>query len=104
MGNSRWGQFMRLTNSWSACEKVPERSAERRNCGGVTVSRSSASVRTQTYRMRAPAMVASLVGATIVWSTVTAASAGDPLKFADSQFEPIQWSQLAGWTADDHLA
>src|SRR5262245_106431 len=104
MGNSRWGQFMRLTNSWSACEKVPERSAERRNCGGVTVSRSSASVRTQTYRMRAPAMVANLVGATIVWSTVTAASAGDPLKFADSQFEPIEWSQLAGWTADDHLA
>jgi membrane-bound lytic murein transglycosylase A len=27
-----------------------------------------------------------------------------PLKFADSQFEPIKWSELAGWSADNHLA
>src|SRR5262249_41227807 len=27
-----------------------------------------------------------------------------PLKFASSQLEPIKWSELAGWTADDHLA
>jgi membrane-bound lytic murein transglycosylase A len=26
------------------------------------------------------------------------------LKFAGSQFEPIKWGELAGWTADDHLA
>jgi hypothetical protein len=27
-----------------------------------------------------------------------------PLKFPSSQLEPIKWSELAGWTADDHLA
>jgi peptidoglycan lytic transglycosylase A len=36
--------------------------------------------------------------------TGTTASAGGPLKFADSQLEPIKWSELAGWRADDHLA
>src|SRR5262245_30689453 len=34
----------------------------------------------------------------------TAAFAQGPLKFPDSQFEPIKWAELAGWTADDHLA
>jgi len=32
------------------------------------------------------------------------AFAQSPLKFPDSQFEPIKWAELAGWTADDHLA
>ena len=32
------------------------------------------------------------------------AAAEGPLKFAGSQFEPVQWSELAGWAADDHLA
>src|SRR5262249_30863333 len=27
-----------------------------------------------------------------------------PLKFKGSQFEPVQWSELAGWAADDQLA
>src|SRR5262249_1149634 len=27
-----------------------------------------------------------------------------PLKFSGSQLEPVKWSELAGWTADDHLA
>src|SRR4029077_15213095 len=44
-----------------------------------------------------------LVGA-IVFFRATAASAEGPLKFASSQLEPIQWTELAGWTADDHLA
>jgi membrane-bound lytic murein transglycosylase A len=26
------------------------------------------------------------------------------LKFSGSQLEPVKWSELAGWTADDHLA
>lgn len=28
----------------------------------------------------------------------------EPLKFAGFQLEPIKWSELAGWAADDHLA
>jgi membrane-bound lytic murein transglycosylase A len=32
------------------------------------------------------------------------ASAEGPLKFAGSQLEPLKWSELAGWRADDHLA
>ena len=47
--------------------------------------------------------VVSLIGATI-WFMTTAAWAEGPLKFAGSQLEPIKWSELAGWTADDHLA
>jgi membrane-bound lytic murein transglycosylase A len=47
--------------------------------------------------------IASLVGA-ILSFMATAASAEEPLKLADSQLEPIKWSELAGWTADDHLA
>jgi membrane-bound lytic murein transglycosylase A len=33
-----------------------------------------------------------------------AAAAEDPLKLADSGLEPVKWSDLEGWTADDHLA
>jgi membrane-bound lytic murein transglycosylase A len=40
----------------------------------------------------------------MIWFTTTAASAEGPLKIAGSQFEPIKWADLAGWTADDHLA
>src|SRR5215472_13549643 len=32
------------------------------------------------------------------------ASAQLPLKLSGSQLEPVKWSELAGWTADDHLA
>ena len=32
------------------------------------------------------------------------AAAEDPLKLADSQLEPVKWSDLEGWTADDHLS
>ena len=31
-------------------------------------------------------------------------SAQAPVKFAGSQLEPVKWSELAGWAADDHLA
>ena len=48
-------------------------------------------------------VVASLVGA-IMCFTAGAASAEGPLKLAGSQLEPIKWTELAGWTADDHLA
>jgi membrane-bound lytic murein transglycosylase A len=44
-----------------------------------------------------------LIGVVICFAT-TAALAEGPLRFRDSQFEPIKWSELEGWTADDHLA
>ena len=51
----------------------------------------------------ARATVASLVGA-ILCSNGSAALAQEPRKFAGSQLEPIKWTELAGWPADDHLA
>jgi membrane-bound lytic murein transglycosylase A len=32
------------------------------------------------------------------------AAAEEPLKLADTALEPVNWSDLKGWTADDHLA
>jgi membrane-bound lytic murein transglycosylase A len=48
-------------------------------------------------------LVASLVGA-ILCLTANAGSAEEPLKLANTQLEPVEWSDLAGWTVDDHLA
>jgi membrane-bound lytic murein transglycosylase A len=48
-------------------------------------------------------LVASLFGA-IICFTAGGASAEGPLKLAGSQLEPVKWTELAGWTADDHLA
>jgi peptidoglycan lytic transglycosylase A len=48
-------------------------------------------------------LVAGLVHAIMVFSA-GAASADGPLTLAGSQLEPVTWSALAGWAADDHLA
>jgi membrane-bound lytic murein transglycosylase A len=48
-------------------------------------------------------VVASVVGV-ILCLTANAASAEEPLKLADSELEPVKWTELAGWSADDHLA
>jgi membrane-bound lytic murein transglycosylase A len=48
-------------------------------------------------------VVASVVGV-ILCLTANAASAEEPLKLADSQLEPVKWTELPGWRADDHLA
>ena len=48
-------------------------------------------------------VVASLFVA-ILSLTANAASADEPLKLPDSQLEPVKWTQVAGWTTDDHLA
>jgi membrane-bound lytic murein transglycosylase A len=48
-------------------------------------------------------VVASLVFAIIYFSNVPAFADG-LLKFSGSQLEPMKWSELAGWSADDHLA
>ena len=50
-----------------------------------------------------PAVVARLLGAMLCFSA-SAASAEEPLKLAGSQLEPVNWTELAGWAADDHLA
>ncbi len=47
--------------------------------------------------------IASVVGA-ILCLTANAASPEEPLKLPDSQLAPVNWTELAGWTADDHLA
>jgi membrane-bound lytic murein transglycosylase A len=39
------------------------------------------------------------VAATAAWSR-----AGEPLRFPDTQYEPVVWSDLDGWAADDHTA
>jgi membrane-bound lytic murein transglycosylase A len=49
------------------------------------------------------ALVAGFFGA-IVFVVAGGAAAEGPLKFASSQLEPLKWSELAGWTSDDHLA
>ena len=98
---------MRFNTSRTVRANVPEQSTERLYRSGVTVSRSRACVCMLTGRVRGQALgrrvIASLVG-TITCLTVTTAFAEGPLKFPDSQFEPIKWAELAGWTADDHLA
>src|SRR5256886_1665360 len=48
-------------------------------------------------------VVASVVGV-ILCLTANAALAEEPLKLADSQLEPIKWTELSDWRADDHLA
>jgi MltA specific insert domain len=54
-------------------------------------------------KTRARGVVASLVGA-ILCSTGSAALTQEPLKLAGSQLEPVKWTELAGWSTDDHLA
>ena len=56
--------------------------------------------RNQAAKSRA---VAALVSA-IVCIAARTASAEEPLKLANTQLEPVTWTQVAGWTADNHLA
>jgi len=51
----------------------------------------------------ASGVIASLIVA-ILCCTASAASADEPLKLADSQLEPVKWTDLAGWMDDDRLA
>jgi len=54
-------------------------------------------------KISACGVVAGLLGA-MACSAATAGSVEEPLKLAGTQLEPIQWTQLAGWSGDDHLA
>jgi membrane-bound lytic murein transglycosylase A len=52
-------------------------------------------------------VVASLIGVLLCLTAGAASaqeSAQEPLKLAGSQLEPVKWTELAGWRADDHLA
>jgi peptidoglycan lytic transglycosylase A len=51
-------------------------------------------------------VVASLIGAMCLTAGVASAEepAQEPLKLPGSQLEPVKWTELAGWRADDHLA
>jgi membrane-bound lytic murein transglycosylase A len=69
-------------------------------------ARKSSSFRVTRYAPGQGAMrgaAASLVGA-ILCITAGGASAEEPLKLANTQLEPVAWTEVAGWTADDHLA
>jgi membrane-bound lytic murein transglycosylase A len=50
-----------------------------------------------------PGGIVSLTSA-ILHVAVCAASASEPLKLAETQLEPVKWTELAGWASDDHLA
>ena len=54
-------------------------------------------------KISARRLVASLAAA-MLCSNPSAGSAEEPLKLAGSQLEPIKWTELAGWSADDHIA
>jgi membrane-bound lytic murein transglycosylase A len=77
---------------------MPARLHARAFSGKVNGSRSAVA-----RHAAAGAFVASVVG-TILCFAPGAAGAEDPLKLADSLLEPVKWSDLQGWTADDHLA
>jgi membrane-bound lytic murein transglycosylase A len=44
------------------------------------------------------------IAATAQAQTPVSAQDGDPLKIADTQLEPVSWTALDGWAADDHVA
>src|SRR5476649_1810570 len=50
---------------------------------------------------------ASLAGAALCWLGMVAgapAQDAEPLKIPDTQLEPLAWTALDGWAADDHVA
>jgi membrane-bound lytic murein transglycosylase A len=52
-------------------------------------------------RRRALLLIALCVGLAGIGTTARSREA-EPLKFADTQYEPVDWSSLEGWTGDDH--
>jgi membrane-bound lytic murein transglycosylase A len=54
-----------------------------------------------------PSRLLACVGATAAWLLGAAAADGegvDPLDIPDTQLEPVEWTSLDGWTADDQAA
>jgi membrane-bound lytic murein transglycosylase A len=46
----------------------------------------------------------SLAAALLLPAALCAEPADEPFKLADTALEPVKWTDLAGWAADDHLA
>jgi membrane-bound lytic murein transglycosylase A len=67
------------------------------------MSRESIQIRTERGIMYVQTPCWLLVNAIFCW-TASAVSAEELLKVAGSQLESVKWSELAGWTDDDHLA
>ena len=56
-------------------------------------------------RVRLCVFLGSIAAATLGLAVPALAEPGDePFKLADSQLEPVKWSEIDGWAADDHLA
>ncbi len=54
-------------------------------------------------RCRLPAVLAIFVASVwISWAWCSAKA--EPLKFPDTQYEPVDWADLKGWASDDHAA
>src|SRR5262245_19088372 len=90
---------MRLTLHGPRARTSPSQAAKRYANPPAFVCKKADRARTQFLGRT----IISLVGS-MIWFTTTAALAEGPPKFAGSQLEPIKWADLAGWTADDHLA
>jgi membrane-bound lytic murein transglycosylase A len=69
----------------------------------VTVRRRALSSQRAAAKASACGLFTNLVGA-VLCSAASVAASGEPFKLAGSQLEPINWTELAGWAADDHLA
>jgi membrane-bound lytic murein transglycosylase A len=54
-------------------------------------------------RCRIPGLLAMLVASAWIWSAGQSAGA-EPLRFPDTQYEPVDWADLQGWASDDHAA
>jgi peptidoglycan lytic transglycosylase A len=57
--------------------------------------------------VRRPGLLASVGSASVLLLGLICAAHGkgiDPLNIPDTQLEPVQWTDLDGWTADDHAA
>ena len=50
------------------------------------------------------AWLASIAAAVCLSGPACAAPDDEPLQLPESQLEPMKWSELEGWAADDHLA
>ena len=56
-------------------------------------------------RVRLCVLLGSIAAATLGFAGFARAAPGDePFKLADSQLEPVKWTDVEGWATDDQLA
>jgi peptidoglycan lytic transglycosylase A len=95
-------------------EQISPRASQGRQIGGTSVLRRHAAALGTAAILLLPVLLA--VWATRDWSRRTRHALAPavrhlpyprfplPLQIADSQYVPLKWSDLKGWTEDDHLA